>query len=60
MAKDEKTGKAVGTIASKAMRGGKLTPKETRSLGASALNQRPDKGGSKGSGGKGSRGGRGR
>ena len=43
MAKNEKTGSKVGKIASKAMRTGKLTPKETRSLGASALTQRPDK-----------------
>ena len=43
MAKNEKTGPKVGTIASKAVRTGKLSPKETRSLGASALTQRPDK-----------------
>jgi hypothetical protein len=42
MAKNEKTGKRIGTIASKAIRGEKLTPGETKSLGASALTQRPD------------------
>ena len=43
MAKNEKTGSQVGKIASKAIRTGKLTPKKTRSLGASALTQRPDR-----------------
>ncbi len=44
MAKNEKTGKDVGTIAAKAMRDpGSLTKKEIRSLAASALTQRPDK-----------------
>ena len=43
MARNERTSKRVGKIASKAMRTGKLTPKEARSLGASALTQRPDK-----------------
>ncbi len=43
MAKNERTGSRVGRIASKAMKTGKLTPKETRSLGASALTQRPNK-----------------
>ena len=43
MAKNEKTGSKAGTIASKAIRTGKLSQKETRSLGASALTQRPDK-----------------
>jgi hypothetical protein len=44
MAKNEKTGKDVGSIAAKAMRDpGSLTNKEIRSLAASALTQRPDK-----------------
>jgi hypothetical protein len=44
MAKDEKTGSKVGSIASKAMtKPGSLTKGEIKSLGASALNQRPDK-----------------
>ncbi len=44
MAKNEKTGKDVGTIAAKAMRDpGSLTKKEIQSLAASALTQRPDK-----------------
>jgi len=43
MAKNEKTGKDMGTIASKAMRTPqKLTLAEIRSLGASANTQRPD------------------
>ncbi len=43
MGKNEKTGKPIGTIASKAMRDpGSLTNKEIRSLGASGLTQRPD------------------
>lgn len=45
MARSEKTGSKVGSIASKAMKDPKsLTTKEIRSLGASALTQRPDKG----------------
>ena len=49
MSKNEKTGGKVGTIASKAMqKPSSLTSKEIRSLGASALTQRPDhKGGGK-------------
>ena len=44
MAKNEKTGKSVGSIAAKAMRDpGSLTNKEIKSLAASALTQRPDK-----------------
>jgi hypothetical protein len=44
MAKNEKTGGGIGSIASKAMQNpGSLTNKEIRSLGASALTQRPDK-----------------
>ena len=43
MSKNEKTGGKVGTIASKAMqKPGSLTNKEIKSLGASALTQRPD------------------
>ena len=37
MAKNEKAGRRVGTIAGKAIRGEKLTPREGKSLGASAL-----------------------
>jgi len=47
MAKNEQTGKPVGSIASKGMRAGKLTPAETRKVSASAMTQRPDKGGGK-------------
>ena len=43
MAKNEKTGKDVGTIASKGLRTGKLTQAETRKISASALTQRADK-----------------
>ena len=43
MASNEKTGKDIGTIASKAMlKPESLTRDEIRSLGASALTQRPD------------------
>lgn len=43
MGKNEKTGKGVGSLASKAMRNpGSLSNKEIKSLGASALTQRPD------------------
>ena len=43
MAKNEKTSKRIGTIASKAMRTPeKLTNPEIRSLGASVNTQRPD------------------
>lgn len=50
MARNEKTGKSVGKIASKGLRTGKLTKTETRKVSASALTQRPDrsKGGAKG------------
>ena len=49
MSKNEKTGKSIGSIASKAMKDpSSLTKKEISSLGASALTQRPDhKGGGK-------------
>jgi hypothetical protein len=43
MAKNEKTSKTIGTLASKAIRGIPLTKKEIRRLGASLLTQRPDK-----------------
>ena len=44
MAKNEKTGKDLGKIASQAMRDpGSLTKAQIRSLGASALTQLPDK-----------------
>jgi len=42
MAKNEKTSKRVGKIASKLLRG-KRTPKKTKSVAGSALTQRPDK-----------------
>ena len=50
MARNEKTGKGVGRIASKGLRSGKLTKSETRKVSASALTQRPDR--PKGKGGK--------
>lgn len=44
MAKNEKTSPKVATIASKAMKSpGSLTNKQIKTLGASALTQRPDK-----------------
>ncbi len=44
MASNEKTGSKVGSIASKAMtKPSSLTNKEIKSLGASAMTQRPDK-----------------
>lgn len=44
MAKNEKTGKSVGSIASKGLKNpGSLTKSEIKSLSASALTQRPDK-----------------
>ena len=44
MAKNEKTGKGIGSLASKAMRTpSKMTNTEIKKLGASALTQRPDK-----------------
>ncbi len=43
MAKNEKTGKRVGKVASKGLRTGKLTKAETRKVSASALTQRPDR-----------------
>lgn len=48
LARNEKTGKSVGSIASKGLRTGSLTKTETKKVSASALTQRPDKGGSKG------------
>jgi len=42
MAKNEKTGKRVGTIASKLLSNPK-TPPKVKSVAASALTQRPDK-----------------
>ncbi|MEQ9642522.1 MAG: hypothetical protein RIM84_21015 [Alphaproteobacteria bacterium] len=51
MARNEKTGGDVGRIASKGLRTGKLTTTEIKKVSASALTQRPDKGGS-GKGGK--------
>jgi hypothetical protein len=43
MAKNEKTSPRVASIGSKAMRDPKsVTPKEIRSLGATAVTQRPD------------------
>ncbi len=44
MAKNEKTSKRIGTIASRAMRDpASLTLDEIRALGASATTQRPDR-----------------
>ena len=43
MAKNEKTGKAAGTAASKVLRG-TGTAKDAKKAAASALSQRPDKG----------------
>jgi hypothetical protein len=44
MAANEKTSKRIGTIAGKAMRDPKsVTPKQIRSLAASAETQRPDR-----------------
>lgn len=43
----EKTGKGVGTIASKGLRTGNLNKTETKKVSASALTQRPNKGGKK-------------
>lgn len=44
MAKNEKSGTRMGTIASKAMRApGSVTKSEIRSLGASVNTQRPDR-----------------
>ena len=43
MGKNEKTGKSVGSIASKALHNpNSVTNKEIKSLAASALTQRPD------------------
>ncbi|MEJ2789472.1 MULTISPECIES: hypothetical protein [unclassified Pseudoxanthomonas] len=46
MAKNEKTGKAAGTSASKTLRG-TGTAADAKKAAASALTQRPDKGGKK-------------
>ncbi|UNK57160.1 hypothetical protein MNQ95_13640 [Pseudoxanthomonas daejeonensis] len=46
MAKNEQTGKAAGTSASKVMRG-KGTAADAKKAAASAMTQRPDKGGKK-------------
>ena len=44
MAKNEKTGNEVGSIAARGLRDpGSLTKKEIKALAASALTQRPDK-----------------
>ena len=43
MARNERTGTRVGRIASKGLRTGKLTLKETRAVSASALTQAPDR-----------------
>ncbi len=50
MARNEKTGKGVGKIASKGLRTGRLTGTQTRKVSGSALTQRPDR--PKGLGGK--------
>ena len=52
MAKNEHTSPRVGKIASKQLRDGR-TSKPAKTTAASALTQRPDKGGSKGGGKKG-------
>lgn len=43
MAKNEKTSSKIGTIASKGLKGEKLTKTEIKSLSASVLTQRPDR-----------------
>jgi hypothetical protein len=43
MAKNEQTSKRVATLASKGLRGKKLTSKQTKSVHASALTQAKDK-----------------
>lgn len=43
MGKNEKTSKAVAKVASKALRTGKATPKQIRTLAATALTQTKDK-----------------
>jgi hypothetical protein len=43
MPKNEKTSKKVGSVASKGLRTGALTKKQTRQVAASALTQMPDK-----------------
>ena len=43
MPRNEKTSTPVGKIASKGLRTGKLTPKETRQVSESVLTQRPDR-----------------
>ena len=43
MPRNEKTGSRVAKTASKGLRTGKLTPRETRQVSASALTQRPDR-----------------
>lgn len=52
MAKNEKTGKRVGKIASKGLRTGNLTKAQTRKVSGSALTQRPDRSKGKGRGSK--------
>ena len=42
MAKNEVTSKRMGTIAANAMRTGKATPSQIRSMGACIITQRPD------------------
>ena len=43
MSKNEQTSSRVATLASKALRGGHLTPKEVKSLAGGLLTQAPDK-----------------
>lgn len=43
MAKNEKTSKKMGTLASIALRGQQLTKKQVQRLGGGLLTQRPDK-----------------
>jgi len=49
MAKNEKTGEKAGKAASRVLKSGS-TGKDSKTAAASALSQRPDKGGSKGKG----------
>jgi len=43
MAKNEKSSKNLGSIASKVLKGEKVTKKDLKSLAGSVLTQRPDK-----------------
>ena len=43
MAKNERTSKKVATVAGKVLKAGKATPKQAKTLAASALTQTPNK-----------------